>query len=393
MNIAQFQRSPAGHLVRGRHDGSDYWAFVPNPLPPALEFSSALVQTLSQADRALGELAGLGRMLPNPHLLIRPFVRREAVLSSRIEGTQADVADLYVYEAGQLALPGLKPAAPEADVREVLNYVYALEYGLERVKTLPIGRRFISELHARLMDGVRGEQFTPGEFRSRPNWIGAPGCAVNEATYVPPPIAEMDEALDAFEKYLHAEDAYPPLIRLALIHYQFVAIHPFMDGNGRIGRLLISLVLVHWDLLSLPLLYLSAFFERRRDDYVDLLQAVSERGAWREWVLFFLRGVAEQSRDAVQRAKRLQDLQQEWRERLSRARSSALGLRLLDSLFDSPVITIPRAQRILDVTYPAARQNVQRLVEAGILAPGTGATYGKWFMAEEILRTVGEPET
>jgi Fic family protein len=224
--------------------------------------------------------------MPNPHLLIGPFMRREAVLSSRIEGTQADIVDLYAYEVGQLPLPGMELPPSEGDVREVLNYVHALEYGLERLNTLPVSLRLIRELHDRLLTGVRGEHATPGEFRRRQNWIGRPGCTLNEATFVPPPVPQMRNALDAFEKYLNSGDLHPPLVRLALAHYQFEAIHPFVDGNGRIGRLLISLLLVQWDLMPLPLLYLSAFFHRHRQDYYERLMAVSERDAWRDWILF-----------------------------------------------------------------------------------------------------------
>jgi len=367
-----------------------YWAFVPQPLPPALAFDAGLVRTLSDADRALGELAGLGRTLPNPQLLIAPFIRREAVLSSRIEGTQTDLADLYAYEAGQLPLfAGLKVVPPESDAKEVTNYVKAMEYGLERLKTLPVSLRLIRELHGHLMEGVRGDRATPGEFRRSQNWIGRPGCTLNEAEYVPPPVAEMQEALDVFEKYLHANNSYPPLVRLAFIHYQFEAIHPFLDGNGRIGRLLVTLLLVTWDLLPLPLLYLSAFFEQHRQEYYDLLRAVSERGAWQEWVAFFLQGVAEQARDAGARAKRLQDLQAEWRDRLFQTKASAILLRLAESLFVTPVVTIPQVQRLLDVAYNTASSYVEKLAKVDILQPRGESSYGKMYVAEEILKTVG----
>jgi len=380
-------------VIRVGQGQTAYWAFVPNPLPPPLTFDAALIRSLSEADRALGELAGLGRTFPNPHLLINAFIRREAVLSSRIEGTQADLADLYAFEARQLALPGFQPAREEADVREVFNYVRALEYGLERVNTLPVSLRLIREVHARLMEGVRGEHATPGEFRRTQNWIGAPGCTLNDATFVPPPVDEMHTALDALEKYLHSEDEYPPLVRLAFIHYQFEAIHPFIDGNGRIGRLLLILLLVHWGLLPLPLLYLSAYFEKHRQAYYDLLLSVSTRGTWREWVEFFMRGVAEQARDAVVRAKQLQNLQAEWRVRLTQARASGLAIRLADTLFDSPFITIPQAQRRLGVKqYHSARRHVQRLVEMGILKPLGAPSYGKTFVAAEIMRVIGEGE-
>jgi Fic family protein len=327
--------------------------------------------------------------MPNPNLLIRPFIRREAVLSSRIEGTQADIANLYAYETGQLTLPGIVPPPPESDVKEVLNYVRTLEYGLERLNTLPVCKRLMCELHERLVEGVRGEIATPGEFRRLQNWIGSHGRSMNDARFVPPPVPEMSRCLDELESYLNSNCAYPPLIRIGLIHYQFETIHPFLDGNGRIGRLLISLLLLSWNLLPLPLLYLSAFFERHRQDYYDLLLGVSQRGAWRDWLLFFLRGVTEQSRDAVVRAKRLQDLQLEWRQLLTQARASALVPRLADSLFESPVLTIPNAQAILDVSYRSAQQNVEKLVNAGILVQAGEASYNKVFLAPEVLKIIG----
>ena len=391
MNPERFKDSPSGRLSKVGQGEAAYWAFVPHPLPPALPTEKELLRILSEADRALGELAGLGRAMSNPHLLIGPFMRREAVLSSRIEGTQADITDLYAYEAKQLPLPSLKPSPPESDVREVLNYVRAMEYGLKRLDTLPVSLRLIRELHEHLMEGVRGEQATPGEFRRSQNWIGRRGCTLKDADFVPPPVNEMLESLDSFEKYLHSKNDCPPLVRLAFIHYQFEAIHPFLDGNGRIGRLLISLLLVSWNLLPLPLLYLSAFFEKYRNEYYELLMKISENGAWSDWVIFFLRGVEEQARDAIVRAKRLQDLQIEWKERLSHARASALVLRLADSLFVSPLITIPEAQRILGVKqYHTARKSIEKLISVGILKQVGESSYGKTFVAEEILQTIGE---
>jgi Fic family protein len=390
MDIERFRNSPSGCVMRVGQGEIAYSAFVPHPLPPSLQFDMDLVRILSEADRALGELAGLGRTVPNPHLLIRPFIHREAVLSSRIEGTQADIADLYAYEAGQAMLPGFKPAAPAADVREVLNYVRALEYGLDRLKTFPMSLRLIRDLHERLMEGVRGAYGTPGEFRRSQNWIGPPGCLLSEAEFVPPPVPEMQEALSAFETYLHRDCPYPPLVRIGMIHYQFEAIHPFIDGNGRIGRLLISLLLVHWNLLPLPLLYLSAYFERHRQDYYDLLMATSARGAWRDWLLFFLRGVAEQARDAIRRAKRLQDLQSEWRQLLTEARASSSLLHLMDSLFASPFLTIPSVTQLLGVTYRTAQRNVGKLLGAGILQQLGKASYARTFVAEKVLQVIEE---
>jgi Fic family protein len=385
----RFRNSQAGRLVQAQQGEAAYWAFVPNPLPPPLPLDLELLRAQADASQAVGELAGLGRTLANPHLLIRPFVRREAVLSSRIEGTQAELADLYAYEAGQLSLPGQRP--PEADVREVLNYVHALEYGIERLATLPVSLRLMRELHERLMAGVRGGAATPGEFRHSQNWIGQPGCTLAQADFVPPPPAEMQGALSDLEEYLHRDDGYPLLMRLAFVHYQFEAIHPFLDGNGRIGRLLLSLLSVHWGLLPLPLLYLSGYFESHRSDYYGLLAAVSERGAWRDWLLFFLRGVAEQARDANARAKRLQDLQIEWRRQLLEERSAGLLLRLVESLFKNPMLTVPQAQLLLGVTHRSAQHSVDKLVQVGILRPAGKSVRARVYVAPAIVDTVDMP--
>lgn len=310
MDKERFSHSTAGRVIRIGKGEDAYWAFVPHDLPPDLDLDEELASLLADAERSLGELQGLAEIMPNPHLFVGPFIRSEAVFSSRIEGIEADVVDLYAYEAGQLSLPGLgRPGVSASDVWEVLNYVRALEYGLERVGRSPVSLRLIRELHLRLMGGLIGERATPGEFRRSQNWIGRPGATLQEADFVPSPPTEMRSALNSLEKYLQGDDRYPPLVRLALIHYQFETIHPFIDGNGRVGRILLSLLLVHWRLVPLPLLHLSAYFERHRDEYYQLLIGVSERGAWKAWLAFFLQGVAEQSRDAMTRAKQLQHLQ------------------------------------------------------------------------------------
>lgn len=388
MDIERFRNSTAGRLVKGV---GGYWAFVPKPLPPQLDFVPELVSALSEADRALGELAGIGRTLPNPYLLIRPFIRREAVLSSRIEGTQASLAELFAYEVQQLPLPGIARPSVRSDLLEVANYVRALEYGLKRLDSLPLSLRLMRELHERLMEGVRGDRLTPGEFRHSQNWIGSPGCTLDEATFVPPPVHEMNEALDGLEKFLHAPSQLPPLIRIALIHYQFEAVHPFLDGNGRIGRLLITLLLMAEGLLSQPLLYLSAFFEGHRQGYYDRLLAISQQGDWGGWLTFFLRGVAEQARDAVARSQRLQDIQRRYRARFQVARSSALLLKLVDEVLESPFLTIALAQKRLNITPRSAQLNVEKLVAEGILREVTGRRRGRLFVADEVLRTVDQP--
>ena len=390
MRPEDFSASASGRLTR---TPEGYWAFVPHPLPPEISWSPALAAALSAADRAVGELAGLGRVVPEPYLLIGPFVRREAVLSSRIEGTRASLTDVYAWEAMQLKLWNDRDAE---DVREVFNYVRALEHGLRRLADLLVSLRLLRELHAILLEGVRGGSRAAGEFRKGQNWIGPPGCTPQEATYVPPPANELPAALDAFEKYLHEESALPPLVRLALIHYQFEAIHPFFDGNGRLGRMLVVLLLCAWGLLPQPLLYLSAFFEAHRREYYDRLLEVSTRGAWEEWLLFFLRGVESQARDAAERAARLLELRRRYRERFQKPRASAVLRGLVDLLFKCPVITVPLAAKELGVTYAAAARHVERLVRAGVLREakwgrGEGRRRNRMFIAEEVLAAVEGP--
>jgi Fic family protein len=381
MDPAAFENTAAGRLVK---EPGGFSAFVPNPLPPGLEPSWALTLRLSNADRALAELAGVGRSLPNPRLLIRAFVRREAVLSSRIEGTQASLSDLFFFEAGgEHAGPPGRP--PGQDVREVANYVAALEHGLARLTELPLSLRLIREMHGVLLEGVRGAHPTPGEFRRTQNWIGPPGCTLADAVFVPPPVSQMEDALTALERFLHESSVLPSLVRLAMVHYQLEAIHPFLDGNGRIGRLLIALLLRTEGLLEQPLLYLSAFFETNRDEYYSLLLAVSQQGAWEEWISFFLRAVDEQARDARQRATTLLDLRLGYRRSLEKARASALLLTLVDGLLESPVLTVPLAARRLGVTHRAATLNVRKLVEAGILEAVPGRERNRLFVCRGIL--------
>lgn len=376
MKPEDFTPGQRPHVRRAR---TRYWAFMPPPLPPVVEFDAPLVAQLSEGDRALGRLAGVGSSLPNPYLLITPFLRREAVLSSRIEGTQATLSELVLFELAATTTPAA------GDVREVANYVSALEFGISPEQQLPLSLRLIRDLHRILMTNVRGQERTPGEFRTSQNWIGPPGALIDGATFVPPPPEEMWQALDALERYLHAGDPLPPLVRLAAIHYQFEAIHPFLDGNGRVGRLLVSLLLHHWQLLPQPLLYLSAFFEGHRNDYYRLLLEVSTTGRWNEWISFFAQAVADQATDALTRSSQLLDLREGYRARLQSARASALPLRLVDELFMRPAITVALAQQALGVTWRAAQLNVDKLVAAGILAEVTGHARNRVYLAGEIV--------
>ncbi len=377
MDTALFRKSPSGKLVRAT---GGYWAFVPGPLPAKLEWDDALVSLMSKADIALGTLSGLGVTLPNPHLLIYPFIRKEAVLSSRIEGTQSSLSDLLLFEATQVEKRG--------DVKEVQNYVRAMEYGLKRLNELPLGLRFIRELHGVLMEGVRGEHATPGEFRRSQNWIESPGATLDEATYVPPPVPEMTACLNQLETFLHAETRLPPLVEAAMVHYQFEAIHPFLDGNGRIGRLLAALFLCQRNVLSKPLLYLSAFFEQHRQEYYELLLNVSSKGEWREWEEFFLRAVTEQSRDAVSRSRRLQELLRSYMQIAREKHLPPTAVQLVDLVLMKPVLSARTAQDFLKITYPGARKAIGALVEAGILTEITGRKRDKAYAANEVLKAL-----
>ena len=389
MDETMFAQDSPGRLTPIGRGASKYRAYIPNTLPPHLQLDADTLLLLSRADQSMGQLAGVGHFVKNSALLIKPLVRREAVLSSQIEGTQSGLDDLYRYEADQLLFPARKGSADNEDVHEVLNYVIALEYGVHRLESLPVSTRLIRELHRHLMKGVRGEQATPGELRTTQNWIGPAGCTLNEATYVPPPVEAMMEAMGDVEKYIHASPEYPQLIRLALVHYQFEAIHPFVDGNGRVGRLLLALLAVQWNLLPSPLLYLSAYFDRNRDAYYHLLLGVSTRGEWLEWIRFFLSAVVNESYDTLNRLRALQDLRDSWHLQLeSQPRTSALTLRLADSLMEQPFVTVPAAAKLLGVTYRTAQLHVDRLQQEGILKPRDARRYGKVYEASDILRVL-----
>lgn len=362
------------HVLRVERE---YLAFLPPPLPPDLLINRALLARLSAADRAIGELSGVARTLPQPDILAAPIVRREAVLSSRIEGTRASLSDLALFEIDQ-------PTRGHEDEREVFNYVRALGHVIAPQRRLPLSLPLLLEAHEILLTGVRGGYATPGEFRRSQNWIGPPGCTLNDATYVPPPPERLWECLDPFEKHLHAEHDLPPLAVIGSLHYQFEAIHPFLDGNGRVGRLLIVLLLVEWGLLPAPMLDISAYIEPRRTEYYERLLRVSTHGDWVGWLDFFLSAVAEQATDAVRRAKRLQVLREDYRARVTSARTSSLLPQLVDALFATQALTIGRAQEVLGVSTRAAAQTVERLVTAGILVEHR---FGRrrFFLAHEII--------
>ena len=384
MNPKDFKNPRAGQPILTK---TGYWAFIPAPLPANLNWTPELTQALAEAERDLSKLNTLARSFPFPRLLIQPFVRREAVLSSRIEGTRASLIDLYNYESAQLSF-----LERDDDVREVHNYVNALEYGIDRLKSLPVSLRMIRELHARLMENVRGGQLTPGEFRRSQNWIGPAGSTLNTATYVPPPVDEMNNCLDQMERFIHAGNNLPVLTQAAMLHYQFEAIHPFLDGNGRVGRLLIVLLFCEWGLLEQPLLNMSVYFERYRQEYYDRLLSISQNGEWEAWVRFFLRGVSIQATDSVARLEKLQKLRSKYQSIAETGRNQLRMEKVLDFLFMRPILSVRQLENGLDLNFVSAKRYIEKLVSAGILTEVTGYTRNRMFRAVEILKALDDVE-
>lgn len=370
MNPADFKNPAAGRVILHR---SGYHAFIPAPLPPTLSLDGPTVLALSRADAALSELSGLGRIMPNPHLLIGPLLRREAVKSSRIEGTRTTLSELLLEEARQRR-------SEDSDMREVRNYVVALEHGISLLPSLPLSLRLVRQIHAQLMAGGQASHVTPGEFRLSQNWIGPAGSTPATATYVPPPVEEMTELLADWERFLHLRDQIPDLVQCAIMHEHFEAIHPFLDGNGRVGRLLVTLFLIERRRLSQPLLYLSDFIERHREDYYALLLAVRTKGEWAPWIRYFLAGVTETATAAAQTAQLLLSL----REEMVRD----FDVSLVDQLFSNPFISAPSAARAMNASLPTARKALRALEAKGVLVEQSKRKWGQYYVAKGILSIV-----
>ena len=376
----ELKNSPVGQL-ESTDEGQ--WAFVPDALPRSITLSPSLVAQLDKASLVVGTLAGVGETLENPHLLITPFLRREAVLSSKIEGTQVSISDVFIFEASE-------GRHDSADTREVINYISALERGRDLLQELPLCVRLTNEIHALLLQGVRGEDKTPGELRQRQNWIGSRGTPIQEARFIPPPARRVRDLLSDWERFIHEDLDIPALVRCAMMHYQFEAIHPYVDGNGRIGPLLIILFLIENEVLPKPLLYLSAYFERNRDEYIDHLYRVSLTGDWEPWLRFFLIGVVQQGRDALTRSRKVRELHEQYRERLQKQRASGNMLGLLDDLFANPYMTVPRAARVLNLTHSGAQGIINRLENVGILEY-FGGRWPRLYLASELLEIIESP--
>jgi Fic family protein len=389
MAQAQAQLRQPNRAGRYQRQPTGYRAFIPAPLPPVppVRLSGELQRFLSEADRALGRLDGSVLTLPNPDLFVFMYVRKEAVLSSQIEGTQSSLQDLLAAEAqvlGEGELPG--------DVGDVINYVRAMNHGLGRLKKLPVSVRLIREIHGELMRGVRGGRLTPGELRQSQNWIGPGGATLSEASFVPPPPHQVPTALGDLERFLHDEEGLPMLVKIGLAHAQFETIHPFLDGNGRVGRLLITFLLTEGGILHKPVLYLSHFFKRHRQAYYDHLQAVRDAGDWESWLAFFFRGVKEVSAEAAETARRILALREEHREAVTRhlGRGAGNGHRVLESLFDRPIVSVNQVQVLTRTTYPAANVLVSRLVELGILTEITGNARNRRFRYDPYVQLFAE---
>ncbi|MDF0651759.1 MAG: Fic family protein [Nitrospira sp.] len=375
----------AGHYV---DQPTGYRAFVPAPLPPQppLSLTGDLQGLLSAADRALGRLDGSVLTLPNPDLFVFMYVRKEAVLSSQIEGTQSSLQDLLAAEAK------LFDQDLPKDVEEVINYVHAINHGLARLPELPVSVRLIREIHEKLLQGVRGGHLQPGELRTSQNWVGPAGCTLNTATFVPPPHHAVPEALGDLERFLHAKDELPPLVKIGLAHVQFETIHPFLDGNGRVGRLLITFLLTERGVLHKPVLYLSHYFKAHRQAYYDHLQAVRVHGAWEEWLVFFLRGVTEVAEQAAVTARNILSIREEHRRAITEhlGRAAGNGHKVLESLFDRPIVSVSDVRKITGTTFAAANSLVTRLAKVGVLSEMTGYARNRRFRYASYIALFNE---
>jgi len=360
-----------------------YVAFIPDDLPPKpkISYNEKLLTLLSDADRALGRLDGAVDNVPSPELFVFMFVRTEAVLSSQIEGTQTTLLDVLKHEAK------VQTAVPTDDTKEVLNYINAMNFGLAKLENLPVSLHLIREIHEILMKDVRGGIHNPGEYRNSQNWVGPPGSTLSTATYIPPPVHEMNQALHSLEKYLHDRADIPILIKVGLAHAQFESIHPFLDGNGRMGRLLITFLLCEKGVLKRPLLYLSNYFMRTRNEYYDHLQAIRARGDWEEWLQYFLKGVSDVARDATTTARSIGALRENHRQLIesSLGRAAASGHALLRVLYQKPIIIVRDAVQATELSYSNANNLVSKFCDLGILEEISGQKRNRLFSYKPYL--------
>ena len=367
-----------------------YETFIPVPLPPdpPVAMDTELVRLLSNADRSLGRLDGATSILPNPNLFVAMYVRQEAVLSAQIEGTQSSLEDLLQFEID------VKGQERPKDIQEIFNYIDAMYYGLRKLEKMPLCLQLIKDIHGKLLEGVRGSDLTPGEFRKRQNWIGAPGCNIATASFVPPPVSEMHQALHDLEKFLQDTMSFPVLIQCGLAHAQFETIHPFLDGNGRIGRLLITFLLCHRGILQQPLLYLSHYLKEHRAEYYDRLMNIRTKGDWEGWLKFFLQGIYNVSQAATATARSILNLREEHRQAVGqKLGGSAYGLRLLDFLFERPIVNVRLVEKNLQCAYITASKTIDQFVELDFLKEITGWQRNRVYRYEPYLDLFDPYET
>lgn len=359
-----------------------YKAFLPAPLPPVppVAQDEELTFLLDQATLAVGKLAGLSLVIPDPDLFVYLYVRKEALLSSQIEGTQCSLEDILNPDAEPIS-----ESTTSQDIEEVSNYVKAMNEGLARLNTLPVSTRLIKETHATLMTGVRGSTKTPGEVRRSQNWIGRPGSTLMNAEFVPPPPEKVNRLMSELEKFIHATDRTPPLIKVALIHAQFETIHPFLDGNGRLGRLLITYLLCMWKVLDRPLLYLSYFFKANRTEYYAKLMDVRLRGDWEAWIKFFLRGVHESADMAAAAAIEIHKLHTRDRKALQGSFPTATALRVYDQFCREPILTNTSLINRLKSTKPTIQKALDALLGLGLVNEVSGKKRGRRYSYKEYL--------
>ncbi len=390
--MSNISNSEIESIRAGRYiqQDSGYIAFIPAPLPPnpQIDFSDDLQAKLSEAENVLSRLDASIQTLPNPDLFVFMYVRKEAVLSSQIEGTQSSLHDVLAAEA-QI----LDPYRPR-DVAEVINYIDAMNYGIDRLAELPVSVRLIREIHARLLAGVRGSNLTPGELRRSQNWIGPAGSTLAQASFIPPPPQELVQALSDLEHFLHAEDEIPTLIKIGLAHAQFETIHPFLDGNGRIGRLLITFLLCEQGLLKKPVLYLSYYFKYHRQAYYDHLQAIRQQGDWEGWLVFFLDGLAQASVQAAETARKITELREKQRLKIMEnfGRVVGNGLKVFDYLFQHPLVSVEQVKTVTKTSFPAANELIKKFVESEILSEITGNKRHRRYQYTAYLRLFDEVE-
>lgn len=381
MEVSEFKGAFGKLDEREDKEYGKYFSFIPNKLPPKFDYNPLLVLALSKADSTLSKLSGAGLLLPNPDLLIIPYLKKEALSSSRIEGTQISLSDYFLSEAKGIT-------KEDIEATEVGNYLHAIRRTLKEIETKPISIKLIKEMHRILLKGVRGNELLPGNFRPVQNWIGPKNTKIKDATFVPPPKEEVERLIRELIDYLNTYDEMPLLIKCALMHYQFETIHPFCDGNGRIGRALITLYLCKKNKISKPLLYASDYFEKHRREYYDTLLTTNKTGKFEDWIKFFLEAIKVQSEDALDRTIKIQKLREKYLGKTKNHKQASNLLNVIDNLFLNPFVQINQIALTLNVTYPTAKKAVDNLVKLDILKPLKGIERNKIFVAHEILNII-----